>query len=587
MNEPHLAALHDALRQEEAAERQEHARLDALSPDDQVANGHAWPLVRVVEVVPRGPRVRLGVRAPRGVLLHDGLSAGDPAWVDDWPATVEWVDGTSAELTVHRELEGEPNLVRVRRRHDPATFVRFRKGLERADEHRSALKNALLTLEVPPVAPELVALPGLDPAQQRAAAVALRALSLSVIWGPPGTGKTWVLGKVLRRAVDDGQRAYALADSNAAVDHLALRAAAEGLAVVRLGPVARIGEALADLHVEAWIARGVLGPTLAALDRDLIRHWGTATGSRLRHERQVVATQARAVALDGAQVIATTFGTLAALGGELPPRPFAVVDEATQAHEAALWAAVPLVERLVLAGDPKQLGPVSKVPGSPLGRSFLERWGEGGGELPMLQVQHRMAPAIRALVAGVYGPTYTDSPSVVGQAPILHEPVWFVDTAGASEERRDDATRSLYEPLEVALAALAVRRLRAEGLAARDLAVIAPYSAQVARLRAHPDLAEIEVATVNAFQGREKEAIVATFVRSNPARDLGFVADERRLNVTLTRARRQLVLIGDAATLSAHPRFAALIDALSADGRVVSVWEEPWVDALAPDGRSD
>lgn len=575
--ERHLADLHAALRAEEAAEREEHARLDRLSEEDQVANGHAWPPVRVTELEPKGPRVRLGVRAPRGVLLHDGIGPGDPVWVDDLPATVEWVDGTSAELTVHRDLDSERPQVRIRSRHDSATFVRYRKALERADGHRSPLKQALLTLEVAPVPPEHLALPGLDRAQQRAAAVAVRALSLSVIWGPPGTGKTWVLGKVLRRIVDDGLRAYALADSNAAVDHLALRAAAEGLQVVRVGPVARVGEALADLHLHAAIERSTLGPTLKALDRDLVRHWGTALGNRLRHERNALAQQARELVLGNAEVIATTFGSLAAQGAELPERPFAVVDEATQAHEAALWAAVPLVERMVLAGDPKQLGPVSKVPGSLLARSFLERWGQRGQELPMLEVQHRMAPALRSLVSPVYGAAYTDGPGVLGQRPVWGEPVTWVDTAGASEERRDDVTQSLYEPLEVRLASIAVARLREAGLDARDLAVIAPYSAQVARLRsAMPD---VEVSTVNAFQGREKEAVVATFVRSNAARELGFVADERRLNVTLTRARRQLILIGDVGTLTVHPRFAALADALGE--RVVSVWEEPWSEALA------
>jgi ATP-dependent RNA/DNA helicase IGHMBP2 len=151
----------------------------------------------------------------------------------------------------------------------------------------------------------------------------------------------------------------------------------------------------------------------------------------------------------------------------------------------------------------------------------------------------------------------------------------FVDPAGAAEEARDPATLSMYSSVEVELVALAVAQLRAEGL---DVGVIAPYSAQVARIRAR--VPEVEVATVNAFQGREMDAIVVSFVRSNDRGELGFVADGRRLTVALTRARRRLVLIGDAATLGRHPRFAALLGALAARGAVRSVWEEPWVSAL-------
>ena len=83
-----------------------------------------------------------------------------------------------------------------------------------------------------------------------------------------------------------------------------------------------------------------------------------------------------------------------------------------------------------------------------------------------------------------------------------------------------------------------------------------------------------EIGTVDGFQGREKEAIVISLVRSNPDQELGFLTDVRRMNVALTRARRKLLVVGDGATLSAHPFYADLLSYVEAAGLYRSVWEE-------------
>lgn len=588
---PHLQALHRALAAEQAAEREEHARIRALPLAEQVAAGLAWPPVRVLEATP-GLRRRLVLEA-RGAALHDGIGPGDPVWIgaphaDGAPGLCLSVAPDAVELAV----DGEPlpevgERVVVRRRIDPGTWVRSRKALERAQAHRSVLRAVLLgdRVETPPrrtTAP--AALADLDEAQRRAAVEALGAEALGLIHGPPGTGKTRVLAAILQALVADGERPWALADSNAAVDHLAVTAAARGLDVVRLGHPSRVSAAAAGLSLDARIARSPLGPALQTLDKELTRAWGTAAARPLLAERDRLRDQARAHALASAEVVALTFGTLLLRAEELPAARTAVVDEATQATEAAIWAVVPHVERLILAGDPHQLGPVARVPGSPLARSLLERLAETTA-LPMLEVQHRMSTPIRRLVAPVYGPTYVDHPGVADATLGALPPALWVDTAGTgAAEARDPATLSLYEPVEVALVAAAAARLRSDGLPAEAIGVVTPYAAQVARLRARPELAGIEVATVNAFQGRERDVILASLVRSNEAGELGFVADPRRLTVTLTRARRALWLFGDSATLGGHPRFAALLAELSARGALVSAWEPPWSDALEGGG---
>lgn len=109
---------------------------------------------------------------------------------------------------------------------------------------------------------------------------------------------------------------------------------------------------------------------------------------------------------------------------------------------------------------------------------------------------------------------------------------------------------------------------------AENIAVIAPYAAQVRLLRERLAVPELEIDSVDGFQGREKEAVIISLVRSNPEGEIGFLADVRRMNVAMTRARRKLLIIGNSATLSAHPFYQDLLGHCEAAGTYRSVWEE-------------
>src|SRR5207237_3184720 len=93
-------------------------------------------------------------------------------------------------------------------------------------------------------------------------------------------------------------------------------------------------------------------------------------------------------------------------------------------------------------------------------------------------------------------------------------------------------------------------------------------------LRERLPIGGLEVDSVDGFQGREKEAVVLSLVRSNPEGEVGFLADVRRMNVALTRARRKLLVVGDSATLSSHPFYQGLFAYLESIGAYRSVWEE-------------
>src|SRR6056297_4326070 len=111
------------------------------------------------------------------------------------------------------------------------------------------------------------------------------------------------------------------------------------------------------------------------------------------------------------------------------------------------------------------------------------------------------------------------------------------------------------------------------GVRADQIAIIAPYAAQVRLLRGRLDTPKLEVDTVDGFQGREKEVVLLTMVRSNDQGEIGFLADTRRTNVAITRARRKLIVVGDSATLSHNPFYADMLDYFDKLGAYHSVWE--------------
>ena len=110
---------------------------------------------------------------------------------------------------------------------------------------------------------------------------------------------------------------------------------------------------------------------------------------------------------------------------------------------------------------------------------------------------------------------------------------------------------SKSNPTEALLVSLHVRRLIAAGVSPSDIAVVTPYNAQLSLLSSHLKEAysELELGSVDGFQGREKEAVVVSLVRSNPEHEVGFLAEKRRLNVAMTRPRRHLCVVGDSETV--------------------------------------
>jgi ATP-dependent RNA/DNA helicase IGHMBP2 len=167
-------------------------------------------------------------------------------------------------------------------------------------------------------------------------------------------------------------------------------------------------------------------------------------------------------------------------------------------------------------------------------------------------------------------------------------PVEFIDTAGCGfSESQDPETLSRCNDEEAQLLIRVVESL-VEEIGAEtwvneqiSMAIITPYRAQVDHLQKLADSSDklqlvrgsIAINTVDAFQGQERDVIAISFVRSNEKGEVGFLGDIRRTNVAMTRARKKLIMVGDSATLGAHPFYLELLDFVQKEGFYKSAFE--------------
>jgi superfamily I DNA and/or RNA helicase len=499
---------------------------------------------------------------------------------------------------------------------DEVATQRQRAALNRARaaqrDRLAELRRVLLGEAPPEFGPpdDLVPLdPSLNESQREAVRFALAAKDVAIIHGPPGTGKTTTVVELIRQAVRRGEKVLACAPSNLAVDNLLERLVAGGERAVRLGHPARVLpelrahtlDLLVEDHDDTRLARKMAKEAFA-----LFRKAGKWTrgkpepGARrdMRQEARNLLADARRLEahaveriLNRATVLcATTTGLDGDLLGE---RSFdlVVIDEACQSTEPGCWVPLPRGRRVVLAGDHCQLPPTvlaREAAAQGFGVSLMERlvglYGEGVTRL--LTVQYRMHRAIMDFSsaefyggeleadASVAGHRLSDLPGVRPEE-LTEEPVQFIDTAGAGyEEEREPDGESRLNPQEADVVCRKVRALLGAGVAPGDVAVIAPYAAQVRLLRERLAVPGLEIDSVDGFQGREKEAVVISLVRSNAEGEIGFLADVRRMNVALTRARRKLLVVGDSATLAVDPFYRRLFDYFERVGAYHTVWEK-------------
>ncbi|TWT72329.1 AAA domain-containing protein [Crateriforma conspicua] len=455
--------------------------------------------------------------------------------------------------------------------------------------------------------PQVEFLTDLNPPQREAVRFALSAQDVAVIHGPPGTGKTTTVAEIIYQTVRLGGRVLACAPSNTAVDNLMEKLVDMHDAVIRVGHPARVFESLRghtlDERVESDPSAAVIEDMRREVDQlvnaaskrpsgregykrrgQLFAEAGQLRGQIRALERSIV----RGV-LDGADVICTTTTIDDDLLGK---RDFdlVVIDEACQCTETGIWQAVDRAERLVIAGDHFQLPPTvlsDQAADDGMRRSTMQRLVERDGEaiFRRLKVQYRMHQQIMRFSSD----TFYDSDLVADAsvkerllADLPHvennrwtdSPLMLIDTAGAGmDEQLEPDGLSKLNPGEANVIVFLVRQLIESGVRPSEIAIIAPYAAQVRCLRSRLDDHRIEVDTVDGFQGREKDVVLLTMVRSNETGEIGFLKDTRRTNVAMTRAKRRLVVVGDSGTLGNDAFYADMLQYFDDQSAYHSVWE--------------
>lgn len=439
-----------------------------------------------------------------------------------------------------------------------------------------------------PSSDENFAVPGLPPlnSSQVEAVAAVLQRPMSLIQGPPGTGKTVTSATLVYHLTKQNMgQVLVTAPSNVAVDQLTEKIAATGLRVVRLASKTREATASSVDH----LCLHVMTPLVAGDEFSKLQRLRDEIGDlseRDQKKYRALRTRAEREILQAADVICCT--CVGAGDPRLKNFRFrqVLIDEATQAIEAEALIPIALgAKQIVLVGDHCQLGPVVMCKAAAkagLTQSLFERMVLVGIRPIRLQVQYRMHPALSEFPSNMFyegslqnGVTEADRqllniPGFTGKEdfpwPVPNKPMFFYSISGMEEISASGT--SYLNRTEASYVEKIVTHLLRMGVTPSQVGVITPYDGQKKYVSEYmrrsgclsSSLYEaIEVASVDAFQGREKDFILVSCVRASDSQGIGFLSDPRRLNVALTRARLGLILLGNPRVLSKNPLWAALL----------------------------
>ena len=523
-----------------------------------------------------------GEEPVKGILINFDGKAGEfrlfapdfPDWIEDKGVGIKLAPDqrtTGIMKTVLNELENNQPLFTL--------FQQLHGDIEIENSSPSAV-SASLTFRNN----------RLNESQQKAVAAITQNENITIIHGPPGTGKTTTLIEAIVQLIKAGEKVLVSAPGNTAVDNIAKGLIAQGVRVLRVGNTSKVDEMIFMHTPEGKLANSKQQKEIKQLKiraeefRKMALKYKRSFGKAEREQRNLLFKEVKNIRSEIKKlrayneeklyneadvILGTPIGLYDAKINNIPFQTL-VIDEAGQCIEPLAWCIFPLSEKIVLAGDHWQLPPtVLSNEASRLGFniSILEVSIATIKNVFLLNTQYRMREAI----AGFSGDYFYKGLLKTAEHLIntgVH--ITFIDTAGSGyHEVQGMDGMSLQNEGELMI----VQKLLETGsVDPLKTAFISPYAGQVAAAKEILPK-QMRMSTIDSFQGQEQESIILSLVRSNNDGDIGFLKDYRRMNVAITRAKEQLFVIGDSGTIGADTFYNSFLTYIEKQGDYRSVWE--------------
>ncbi len=469
----------------------------------------------------------------------------------------------------------------------------------------------------------------LNGSQKEAIENALSCENFFLIHGPFGTGKTRTLVELISQETRQGHKVLATAESNAAVDNILERLMDnKKLTLTRLGHPQRVSKhnitqtlaykaenhklnrkikkahkkidnliekrkvhtkptpqyrrGYGDYDILHMASKGKGGRGISSEKMKSMAKWIEINQEIDEAHDEIKRIENRIIKdiVDSSDVILATNSSSALEAIARVKFDVAIIDEASQATIPSVLIPIAKAHRFILAGDHKQLPPtiISDRAGELSKTLFEELIRMYPFKSQLLNIQYRMNSLLMKFPNEEFYNNGLKSDSSVDDINIKdildsgndEEALLFVDTSSinGNKEKHLKDSKSIVNEIEAEIAISIAQDYLNDGVSEDAIGIISPYADQVKMIQ---DMTPVEVKTVDGFQGREKEIIIISTVRSNDNGNIGFLSDLRRLNVAITRAKRKLIIIGNKDTLKANPTYERLINFCEDENLLVKI----------------
>lgn len=452
--------------------------------------------------------------------------------------------------------------------------------------------------------------------QKNAITNAISCNDFYLIHGPFGTGKTKTLVELIIQEVQLSNKVLVTAESNTAVDNIAERISRQNINISRLGKKNNISNKLSDISFfnqvkehkfqskikknELYITKlkekqeKFIEPTYVILNqvseeeiltaakqnRRILEFTKEETSSMaewIKLKRQInqlyiviqeIKNQIEIDIIKRSQVIFSTNSSAALDVLKNTSFDVVIIDEASQATIPSVLIPISKGKKFILAGDHKQLPPT--VLNNDIKTEFEKTLFElliqnFRNQSCLLDIQYRMNKILMELPNNLFYDGNLQCAknvenkilTVVRKKYDKNFPLIFINTANDLNNKESKKQKSSKNQLESEIILKIINEYQNKGINNDKMGVITPYEAQVNLIQSKTD---VSVNTVDGYQGKEKEIIIISTVRSNNEGRLGFLTEYRRLNVSLTRAMKKLIIVGNTNTLKKDIKYSKLIN---------------------------